>query len=228
MQDEYGIKREQFVRPFYPNGDYQKEKYEDDSVVVDNPPFSILAEILRFYVDNGIRFFLFAPTLTLFTASELQITYIPTKCHVTYENGAKVNTSFITNLDDCRLRTSGKLSLAIQNAEKENNSAKTLPKYEYPSHVVTATRAGRWSDNGVDIKIGFDQAVIVTALDKQKDQNNGIYGRGLLVSDSVAELAENADKVADAKVEERRSEERKAGMVWELSERELEIVRSLK
>lgn len=58
---EYGLSRDQFVRPFFPGGDYQRHKYEPDSVVVDNPPFSILAEILDFYTRMGIRFFLFSP-----------------------------------------------------------------------------------------------------------------------------------------------------------------------
>lgn len=47
VSNEYGIDRKRFVRPFYPNGDYQKEKYPSGCAVVDNPPFSILTEILR-------------------------------------------------------------------------------------------------------------------------------------------------------------------------------------
>ena len=57
------------VRPFYPGGDYKSVQYEKNHVVIDNPPFSILAEICRFYADNGIRFFLFAPHLTLFDSA---------------------------------------------------------------------------------------------------------------------------------------------------------------
>ena len=47
VAEEYGINREKFIRPFYPGGDYQNEEYADDCVVVDNPPFSIIAEIIR-------------------------------------------------------------------------------------------------------------------------------------------------------------------------------------
>ena len=53
------------VRPFRPNGDYTTEEYPDGCVVIDNPPFSILAKIVKFYVAKDIKFFLFAPTLTL-------------------------------------------------------------------------------------------------------------------------------------------------------------------
>ena len=45
------------VRPFYPGGDYKSVQYCENNVVIDNPPFSILTEICRFYIDNGIRFF---------------------------------------------------------------------------------------------------------------------------------------------------------------------------
>lgn len=66
VTEKYGVKKEKFVRPFYPGGDYTKENYKSDQVVVDNPPFSILAEILNFYNKNGVKFFLFAPHLTVF------------------------------------------------------------------------------------------------------------------------------------------------------------------
>ncbi|MFR0556541.1 hypothetical protein [Pseudoscardovia radai] len=49
------------VRPFWPGTDYERAQYPDGCVVVDNPPFSILAKIIRFYQAHGIRFFLFAP-----------------------------------------------------------------------------------------------------------------------------------------------------------------------
>ena len=64
VADTYQLNKENFVRPFYPNGDYQKFKYAENSVVVDNPPFSIMANILDYYNEHGIKYFLFAPTLT--------------------------------------------------------------------------------------------------------------------------------------------------------------------
>ena len=101
VEETYGISRENFVRPFYPGGDYLNEKYPKGCVVVDNPPFSIMAEILRFYDSKGIRFFLFAPTLTLFSSSRSSNTCTALPCALTviYENGASVNTSFLTNLE---------------------------------------------------------------------------------------------------------------------------------
>lgn len=60
---EYGIDPDKVVRPFYPGGDYERFDYSDGKVVVDNPPFSILSKICKFYRDNHVPFFLFAPDL---------------------------------------------------------------------------------------------------------------------------------------------------------------------
>ena len=98
VEETYGVSREQFVRPFYPGGDYRNERYPEGCVVVDNPPFSIMSEILRFYDSKGIKFFLFAPTLTLFSSSRT-CTALPCALAVIYENGASVNTSFLTNME---------------------------------------------------------------------------------------------------------------------------------
>ena len=89
----------QVVRPFRPGGDYQAEAY-DGRVVVDNPPFSILSSIIRWYTEQGVRFFLFAPALTLLSARipPGAITYVPASVEIEYHNGAKVSTSFVTNL----------------------------------------------------------------------------------------------------------------------------------
>lgn len=64
---EFGLEKSRFLRPFYPGGDYEREDYPEGCVVVDNPPFSILAKILRDYESWGVPFFLFAPALTLFS-----------------------------------------------------------------------------------------------------------------------------------------------------------------
>ena len=70
---EYGIDPAKVVRPFYPGGDYERFAYPEDCVVLDNPPFSILAKILRHYDKRGIAYFLFAPTLTLFSSMKFSL-----------------------------------------------------------------------------------------------------------------------------------------------------------
>ena len=103
MSKEYQADRSTFLRPFYPGGDYENYNYEG-GIVVDNPPFSIITKIVNFYVAKGIRFFLFAPGLTsIIQLSDICTTLIA-DAKITYENGAIVSTSFVTNLDDENIR----------------------------------------------------------------------------------------------------------------------------
>ena len=208
---EYGVKREDMVRPFYPGGDYRRERYPEGCVVVDNPPFSILAEIIRFYSDEGVRFFLFAPALTIFSSSSSScVTCITLGVSVTYENGANVSTSFVTNLDDVRIRTAPDLYEVVEAANDVNLEAMhaDLPKYSYPDEVMTASRGGYLSKYGQDVRIGFDECQRISALDAQKEQGKAIYGSGYLLSEKAA-----AEKAAATR--------------WRLSEREWDIVHSL-
>ena len=212
VADEYHVAPRHFVRPFYPGGDYQAFDYLPDAIVVDNPPFSILSEIIKFYVEKGIRFFLFGPTLTLFSSSSSLVTAIPTAAAVVYENGASVNTSFITNLEDpsIRLRSAPTLYRAVTAAVEETLRAKRveLPKYSYPDEVVTSAFVARLSRYGVDFCVRRSESVCIDALDEQKQQGKAIYGKGYLVSEKAA--AEKA-----------------AALRFTLSPREREIVSSL-
>lgn len=99
VKSTYNIGDRPIVRPFYPNGDFEYFDYPEGCVVVDNPPFSIYAKICRFYKARGIDFFLFGPHLTL-AVKDLDVTFIVTNTTITYANGARVNTGFVTNLDD--------------------------------------------------------------------------------------------------------------------------------
>ena len=82
---EYKLDQSDFVRPFWPGGDYESYDYPDGCVVVDNPPFSILSKIVRFYDSRKIRFFLWAPSLTLFgLRSAGDFAFLPVSVSVTY------------------------------------------------------------------------------------------------------------------------------------------------
>lgn len=53
--EHYGISEDrEIVRPFYPGGDYKMFEYPEGCLVLDNPPFSIMSEIVEFYKDKGI------------------------------------------------------------------------------------------------------------------------------------------------------------------------------
>lgn len=111
---EYGLSDVEILRPFYPHIEYKDFEYKANQIVIDNPPFSILTQILDYYIENGVRFFLFAPHLTMLSINR-KVCYIPADCRITYENGAKVNTGFITNLEECRIRTANDLREMIEN-----------------------------------------------------------------------------------------------------------------
>jgi len=229
VSNEYGVNKSDFVRPFYPGGDYQSYKYGKDSVVVDNPPFSILAEICKFYDENGIKFFLFAPTLTLFSSSSSSSSScaLCIGVAVTYENGANVNTSFLTNLDkDYRLRSAPTLYAAVNEANKQNlkEQRRELPKYEFPDYVITSTRCGQFSRYGIDFRVPVSESVHIRQLDAQKEQDKAIFGSGYLISERMKQEKEKAER---EKAEREKAEREKAER-WELSEREMGIVRSLR
>lgn len=99
VAEKFGVSRDNFVRPFYPGGDYEHFDYPADCVVVDNPPFSIFSKICQFYKQNNIKFFLFAPGLTIMsTSAKYNISAVCVGTTITYNNGAGIGTSFVTNM----------------------------------------------------------------------------------------------------------------------------------
>lgn len=220
----YGFKPRDIVRPFKPNGDYQSEKYAKNAVVLDNPPFSILTEICNWYQDRGIKFFLFAPALTPFASSGSFNTLI---CGVSivYANGAKVATSFITNMGDYLIETAPDLfdTLKEINRENEHKITRDLPKYKYPDCVVTAAAINYLNVHHTDFKLKREDAVFICCLDEQKKVGSGLFGGGFLLSERAA--AERA--AAERAAADRAAAERAAAHEWKLSERELEIQRSI-
>lgn len=218
VAETYGVSPSSFIRPFYPGGDYQNENYPKGCVVVDNPPFSIMAEILDFYNKRGIRFFLFAPTLTLFSPSaSSSCTALPCTCIVIYENGASVNTSFLTNLEPkhIRLRSAPKLQAMVQEGIDEfaKSRKKNFPKYSYPPYIITSTFVGSLSRLGIEFSVPVSESEQISGLEAQKSSGKAIYGKGYIVSEAV--------KVEREKVEREKVER------WELSERELAIISKL-
>ena len=191
--------------------------------MVDNPPFSILSKILRWYDENGIKFFLFAPTLTLFSSSSSSSTACALPCggSITYENGATVATSFVTNLEENRVRVVPDLFKVIEKANAENQAQfkKEMPKYKYPDEVLTAAMCRYMSKHGVALTVRREDSYHIRQLEAQKEYNDSaIFGSGYLLSEKAAAEKAAAEKAAAEKA---------AAHVWELSEREKEIVRSL-
>ena len=208
--DKYEIGNAPIVRPFYPGGDFKSEKYPAECVVIDNPPFSIISEICEWYTSKRINFFLFAPTLTLLGIMRGSANYVACGCTVVYENGASVNTSFVTNMGGNKIVAAADLRGILDGENKKNLKKlhRELPKYSYPDEVLTATMLCYMTAHGVSLEIGGSDAHFIRALDAQKASGKGLFGSGFLLSEKAA--AEKA-----------------AAHIWELSEREWKIVAGL-
>ena len=214
----------EIVRCFYPGMDYKTFDYPDGCVVVDNPPFSILAEILRNFDNWGVRYFLFAPHLTLFSTDPGNTrTHIVVDCNVRYDNGALVNTGFITNLpefEEYRVIGSYALKLAIEEAQKtaKGKDKKPLPVYKYPDNCVTVSSIANIINAGIDLIIRKKTSLRVSMLDSQKKYGKRIFGSGYLISDGEAEKL---------KAEKLKAEKLKAAIVFDLSSAEKEVIKHL-
>lgn len=213
--EKYEIGNAAIVRPFYPGGDYKSEKYPSGCVVIDNPPFSIISEICEWYTSKRINFFLFAPTLTLLGIMRGSANYVACGCGVVYENGASVNTSFVTNMGGNKIVAAADLREILDDENKKNLKKlhRELPKYSYPDEVLTATMLCYMAAHGVSLEISERDAHFIRALDAQKASGKALFGSGFLLSEKAA-----AEKAAAEKVNTD---------IWELSEREWAIVRGL-
>lgn len=169
------------VRPFYPGGDYERFDYQEGDIVLDNPPFSILARILDFYLARGIRFWLFAPALTLFNyASRPGVTCVCAHCNITYENGAVVRTSFLTNIwpSSPAFVVDGRLFKAVEQAQDSVKVGKSLPLLKFPDFIVTAALLGKVACRGVYWECPRESASFVRKMDCGKQ----LFGGGFILS----------------------------------------------
>jgi len=224
--DYYGVNQADVVRPFYPGGDYERYNYAKRSVVVDNPPFSILTQIVKFYIKYNIKFFLFAPHLVNFQCCPTSCCHVIENVKITYENGANVNTSFVTNLDDRLVYASPELYKAVSKANEENKQTKTLPKYKYPANVLTSAMIGRIVEKGVPFELNKADAIYIKTLDNMLP--NAIFGGAFLLNEKAAAIKTNAEKLADKIATERAAGNNDGErIVWKLSNRETEIVKRI-
>lgn len=174
----------EIIRPFRPNGDYTAEEYPEGCVVVDNPPFSILSKIVKFYVARDIKFFLFAPALTLFSSSSAACcTKIVCGVSITYANKAQVATSFLTNIwGDNAIICDGELYKRLETIDAEiNKSTKPVRKIVYPDCIVSAALLQKIPKRGI--------TYIIPASEIRPIRSVGgisIFGGGYILSTKAA------------------------------------------
>lgn len=216
--EKYDLQGRPVVRPFWPGGDYKNFDYPEDCVVIDNPPFSILSQILDFYMEKKIEFFLFAPQLTVMSSAGPRCNIVITGNQIVYENKAVVATSFATNLGKFKIDVDSVLYRRIQDiVEAENQKMKRL-KYSYPDEVLTTTTIQKLAGQGVDLRIKEEDCFFIRVLDSQRKLKKSLYGAGFL-------LSENA--TAEKKAAEKKAAEKNQTIIWELSDREREIIEKL-
>lgn len=170
------------VRPFYPGGDYEKEEYPAGCVVLDNPPFSIITKIVRFYQNRSIDFFLFAPTLTLFDVARGEANYVVADVRVIYQNGAVVNTSFVTNLGVYKIDCDANLNQLLRKENDKNRHTKTAPSRTIslapPDELITAATLGKILRRGKNFTA---KAWEVRTINKLDNAHKEIFGGGIFV-----------------------------------------------
>lgn len=198
VSKRYGIAPECMIRPFWPDApDYKQRVYGKNEVVVDNPPFSIFSKIVRHYKSTNVPFFLFAPHLTLGVTKATAVTMVITNTTIRYENGACVNTSFLTNLDPHNsIILAGDLAEDLKKVQNAG-SKKKYTNIQYPANVITAARLGKYLTPGVVHVIPHTAtAHCFNNYLLWPSDNMKMYGSGLLISDSVAAELERilADK----------------------------------
>lgn len=205
------------VRPFYPGGDFENFDYPDNCIVLDNPPFSILSRIVDFYIERGIKFWLYAPHLTLFNyINRKGVTAVVIETDIVFENGANIGISFITNVwpKDEIFTTEPLLNRYLSFVQKKTKSCKKKPVISFPDNVVSSALLGKIVQRGVRLSCPRNESVFIRKIDAGK----AIFGGGVLMSERMA---------AERMAAERMAAERKAAEHYELSEREMEIVKQL-
>lgn len=232
--NRYDISEKDIVRPFWPGADYTKAEYPEECVVLDNPPFSILSKICRFYLDRNIKFFLFAPSLTVLSGKDvcMEMNHIVCGAEVVYENGAVVRTAFVTNLgkDGNVMEACPDLGQKINRAVDiyRRETVRDLPKYDYPNCVVTAAMLQKFCRYGVSFQVKKAECARISALDSQKQTGKAVFGSGLLLSTAAAKRKQSAEmQMAANAAAEKLAEKTQDAICWPLSDRERAIIAEL-
>ena len=207
---EYGLEGREVIRPFWPDADFTQTDYPNGCVVIDNPPFSIQTKICDWYLEHGIDFFLFANHVTLFRTLRLpKVNAVVTGNSVTFQNGAKLPISYLTNMGTDRVLVSGDLYDIVRKATGVTENTHNL--IEFPANVISAPRLTKMARLGMNHRIK-NMTYWPTI------ESYPIFGGGGLISDSeVAKLEVAKLEVANAEPK----------VTYHLSDTELDEIKRL-
>lgn len=169
----FGLEDKTIERPFYPGGDYKKaaENYDENTVVIDNPPFSLTAEIERIYQALSVRFFLFTQMRTALQHIDKGVSVWFMPSNVVYANGERVDTAFVTNIElvQC-VRTVPELNFCVNPRRAKNT---------YPPNLYIASHFCSMSKAGAALMIPISPEMLrKTYMDKNRGKVQ-IYGSGV-------------------------------------------------
>ena len=170
---------------------------------------------MRFYEEHNIDYFLFAPHLTCLGIRAAH-SHICVGVPVTYDNGAKVSTSFVASKGPL-IRSAPDLYRILDEANAANIKAKKappLPVYTYPDNVLTSNAVGLFSKYGIEYR--EDIGVFVRAMDAQREAGKGIFGGGYIVPEEAARKARETVRKA----------QKEKSQCWVLSTRELAALKA--
>lgn len=193
------------VRPFWPGGDYENFDYPENCVGIDNPPFSIISKIVNFYEANKIDYFLFAPSLTIVSIKNAT-SHICLGVDVTYENKAKIGTSFVASKGPAYL-SEPELYKTIKEANRKcwEHTVKKTKHYKYPCNVMKGTDFNALSNLGIWYSTNNFQRI--TRLFSDTGEKVEIFGGGILIDEKEGEILRNKinyarrQKILNKKVE---------------------------
>lgn len=170
---------------------------------------------MRFYEERNIDYFLFAPALTCL-ATRAAHSHICVGVTLTYDNGAKVNTSFVASKGPM-IRSAPDLYRILDEANAANIKAEKAPPrpvYTYPDNVLTSSAVALFSKYGIEYR--EDIGVFVRGMDVQREVGKGIFCCGYIVPEEAARKAQEAARKAQKEKSQR----------WALSMRELAALKA--
>lgn len=183
----YPLEGHVVVRPFYPGGDYQAYNYPPNGVVIDNPPFSILTQIVRYYIGRGIPFFLFAPHVTCSTLVRLGATVFYAEHTIRYSNGAEIGAAFVSDLTpQWAVVCASSLRRALAEQPSQQPSKKSLKIYDYPHNLLKFSELSAISLLEEDT--AFPASSVVSTRARCEGRSVG-FGHAFLLSDEMEKLA---------------------------------------
>lgn len=170
---------------------------------------------MKFYAEHNIEYFLFAPHLTCLGIRAAH-SHICVGVTVTYDNGAKVSTSFVASKGPL-IRSAPDLHRILDEENATNIKAEKgppKPVYTYPDNVLTSSAVALFSKYGIEYR--EDIGVFVRALDCQHAAKKVIFGSGYIVPEEAARKAQEAVRKAQKEKSQR----------WALSMRELAALKA--